>query len=424
MSLEDCRDDLEWCSRCSICKFIPMEVISGYDFVSVCPSIARYNFHSYSAGGKLNMALALLDDRIEYSEKLIEMIYQCQICGGCDVACKYNRDMEPLEALYQFRTKCVEEGQLLPAHMIVIDGLKKEDNMMCGTKSDRGEWAEGLNVKDLTTEQAEVYFHAGCRYCFDKELWPAARNAVNLLFKAGIDVGIMGKDETCCGGRAYELGYQGELTKYAEHNMEMLQTAGVRILVTPCADCYHSFKVLYHKIGRKLNLEVFHITEYIEKLLKDGKIKPVREVPMVVTYHDPCHLGRMGEPWIPWDGVKTKGNGQVILHEPPKQFRRGTYGIYEPPRNILRSIPGLKLVEMVRIRERAWCCGAGGGVIDAFPDFALWTAQERVNEARSTGAEAIVTACPWCKRSLEDALEESGDNLEVFDIMDILTQAI
>ncbi len=424
MTLEDCREDLEWCSRCSMCKFIPMEVISGYDFATVCPSIAKYNFHSYSAGGKLNMALAMLDGRIDYTDKLVEMIYQCQICGACDVSCKYNRDMEPLEALYEFRMKCVGDGQLVPAHMIVIDGLKREDNMMGGSKSQRGDWAKGLDVKDITAEKVEVYFHAGCRYCFDKELWPAARGAVGLLLKAGVDVGIMGKEEACCGGRSYEIGYQGELTKYAEHNMEMLKVAGVKILVTSCADCYYAFKVLYHKIGKKLDVEVLHITEYLERLLKEGKLKPAKKVPMVVTYHDPCHLGRMGEPWIPWEGVRTKGSGQFVLHEPPKEFRRGTHGIYEPPRNILKSIPGLRLVEMVRIRERAWCCGAGGGVIDAFPDFALWTALERVNEAKSTGAEAIVTACPWCKRSLSDAIEESGDGLRIYDVVEILEQAI
>jgi Fe-S oxidoreductase len=423
MTLEDYRDDLEWCSRCSMCKFIPMEVISGYDFSAVCPSISKYNFHSYSAGGKLNMALSMLDGRIEYTDKLLEMVYQCQICGGCDVSCKYNRDMEPLEAIYQFRIKCVEDGQLLPAHLIIIDGLKKEDNMMCKLKSDRGNWAEGLDVKDLTTEKADVYFHAGCRYCFDEELWPAARGAIGILTKAGVDIGIMGKDECCCGGRSYELGYQGELTKYAEHNIEMLKTAGVKTLVTPCADCYHAFKVLYHKIGKKLDVEILHITQFMERLIGEGKLKLTRQVPMVVTYHDPCHLGRMGEPWIPWDGKKIK-SGHITLHEPPKEFRRGTYGIYEPPRNILKNIPGLKFNEMVRIRERAWCCGAGGGVIDAFPDFARWTESERIKEAMTTGAEAIVTACPWCKRNLSDAVSENGDKLRIYDIVEILEQAV
>jgi Fe-S oxidoreductase len=131
----------------------------------------------------------------------------------------------------------------------------------------------------------------------------------------------------------------------------------------------------------------------------------------------------MGEPWIPWDGKKIK-SGFITLHEPPKEFRRGTYGIYEPPRNILKNIPGLKLNEMVRIRERAWCCGAGGGVIDAFPDFARWTASERIKEAMTTGAEAIVTACPWCKRNLSDAVSENGDKLRIYDIVEVLEQAV
>jgi Fe-S oxidoreductase len=422
--LEDCRDDLEWCSRCSMCKFIPMEVISGYDFAAVCPSISKYNFHSYSAGGRLNMALAMLDGRIDYTDKLVEMVYQCQICGGCDVSCKYNRDMEPLEALYQFRMRCVEDGQLVPAHMIVIEGLKKEDNMMGRPKSERGDWADGIGVKDLTREEAEVYFHAGCHYSFDKELWPIARSAINLLAKAGVDVGIMGKDECCCGGRSYEIGYQGELAKYAEHNLEMLKTAGVKTLVTACADCYHAFKVLYHKIGKKPDVEVLHITELIERLMDEGRLKFNRRVPISVTYHDPCHLGRMGEPWIPWEGVRTKGSGLITLHEPPKEFRRGTHGVYEPPRKILEAVPGLRLTEMVRIRERSWCCGAGGGVIDAFPDFALWTASERLKEARTTGAEAIVTACPWCKRNLSDAAAGIGERLQIYDILEILEQAI
>jgi Fe-S oxidoreductase len=291
-------------------------------------------------------------------------------------------------------------------------------------KSERGDWAEGLSVKDLTSEKAEIYFHAGCRYSFDQELWPAVRSAINLLTKSGIEVGIMGRDEVCCGGRAYEIGYEGELTKYAEHNMGMLATAGVKTLVTSCSDCYHSFKILYQKIGKGLDIEVLHVTEYIDRLIKECRIRLTRKVPMTVTYHDPCHLGRMGEPWIPWEGLRTKGSGQFLLHEPPKEFRRGTHGIYEPPRNILKSIPGLRFVEMERIKERAWCCGAGGGVIDAFPDFALWTALERIREAKTTEAEAIVTACPWCKRILSDAIRESSDSLGIYDIVELVEQAI
>jgi Fe-S oxidoreductase len=424
MALADYIKNMIRCSRCSSCKFIPFEQIKSAEYAYICPSIARYNFHTYSGGGKLITSLALLKGRIEYTDKLMEIVYQCHLCGGCDISCKFNRDMEVLEPLYELRTKMVEDGQLHPVHMAVIDGLRKDDNMLQQPKAERGRWAEGIKVKNIYEQKAEVYFHAGCRYSFDSELWPAARSALELLLKAGVDVGIGGKDENCCGGRAFNLGYLGELTKYAENNTEMLRNSGVKTVVTSCSDCYHAFKVLYDKIGLKRNVEVLHITEYLERLIKEGKLQLSKKVPMRVTYHDPCHLGRLGEPWIAWKGVEKKIMGQLIVQDPPKEFRRGTYGVYEPPRNILKSIPGLKLVEMERIKEYAWCCGSGGGVKDAYPDFAIWTGTERLKEAKATGAEAIVTACPWCKRNFTDVIGETQDRFKVFDIVELVQQAI
>jgi Fe-S oxidoreductase len=219
------------------------------------------------------------------------------------------------------------------------------------------------------------------------------------------------------------MGYEGELTKYAEHNTELLKVAGVKTVVTPCADCYYAFKVLYDKIGKKLPVEVLHITEYLARLINEGKLRPSRSIPMTVTYHDPCNLGRKGEPYIHWEGVRTREPTEPTLHVPPKEFRRGTYGIYEPPRDVLRSIPGLRLAEMERIKEYAWCCGAGGGVKDLYPEFAIWSAQERITEAEATGAEAIVTACPWCKRNFTDAISQNGNNLKVYDVVELLNEA-
>jgi Fe-S oxidoreductase len=406
-----------------------MQRIQSKRYSYICPSISRYNFHVYSGGGKLNYATSLLEGRIDdISDEMLEVLYRCCACGACDVACKYNMDNEVLEPIYELRIRAVEEGRLVPELIPTIDSLKKEDNQMGRLKEERGNWAEGLDVKHLTKERAEVYFHAGCRYSFDEELWPTARAAVELLQKAGVEVGIMGKEETCCAGRAYEVGYEGELVKYANHTSEMLKTAGVKILVTPCADCYMTFKVLYHKIGKKLDVEVLHITEYLDDLVKEGKLILKKNVPIHVTYHDPCHLGRLGEAYYdmapPWKGEEVKVYQQVVVYEPVVEFRRGTFGIYEPPRDILKAIPGIKLTEMERIREYAWCCGAGGGVIDSNPDFARWTANERIEEAKATGAEAIATACPWCKRNFLDAIEESGDKLEVYDLVELVQQAI
>jgi Fe-S oxidoreductase len=424
MAWQDYEHDMKRCTRCSYCKWIPWRFMQNTDFMSGCPSVARYNWHAYAAGGKFNIAYSLLRDRIEISDAFLDIIYKCQMDGSCDISCKVQQDLEPLQLMQELRIKCVEDGRLLPAHMMVIDGLQKEDNMMQALKADRGKWADGLDVKDLTRESAEVVYHAGCRYSFDEELWPVARGGLALLREAGVDVGIMGADEACCGGRAYELGYAGELTKYAEHQMEAFRTAGVKALVTPCADCYATFKVLYDRIGKKLGIEVYHMTQYLHRLIKEGRIRLTREVPLTVTYHDPCHLGRLGEPWIHWQGKEIKRSIQMVLHDPPKKYRRGANGVYETPREILKSIPGLRFVEMYRIREYAWCCGAGGGVIDAYPDFAIWTGAERLREAKAVGAGAIVSACPWCRRNFLDTAKATGNNIEVYDIIELIQKAM
>ncbi len=164
--------------------------------------------------------------------------------------------------------------------------------------------------------------------------------------------------------------------------------------------------------------------EFIERLIKEGKIKFTKTVPMRVTYHDPCHLGRRGEPYVPWDGVEKKIRGQIVIYDPPKPRYNGAFGVYESPRNVLKSIHGIELVEMERIREFAWCCGAGGGVREAYPDFSSWVANEQIEEAKSTGAEALVTACSWCERNFLDATSSNGNNIGVYDIIELIEQAL
>jgi Fe-S oxidoreductase len=167
---------------------------------------------------------------------------------------------------------------------------------------------------------------------------------------------------------------------------------------------------------------VLHISEYMQQLLKNKKLKLRRSVDLAVTYHDPCHLGRLGEPWVHWQGKKVPGDRFVF--DPPKAYRRGTHGVYEPPRDVLKSIAGIKLTEMTRIREYAWCCGAGGGVRESNPEFAQWTARERIEEAETTGAEAMVTACAGCEKNFSEAIKATGSRLKVYDIVELVEQAI
>jgi len=422
MALEDYRDDMEMCCRCSDCKFVPLEKIGGLEHANVCPSISRYNFHAYSGGGRLNFAMALLEKEIGYPDKLLEVVYNCQMCGACDISCKYGIDMEVLEPINELRIKCVEDGHTVRPLDRVITSMQKQGTMVPGARAKRGQWAEGLGLKDYTKQKAKVIYHAGCRTCYDDDMWRVARATLKLLQKAGVDAGIAYDKEVCCGSRAYQMGYREDFISQAKKNAEMFEKAGAETLVTGCADCYYGFKVLYDKFNLKGKLEVLHTTEYLDRLIKEGRLKPTKKVNARVTYHDPCHLGRLGEAYIHWQGKPVPG--QIRVFDPPKEFRRGTHGVYEPPRNVLKAIPGIKLVEMDRVKEYAWCCGAGGGVSETNPDYARWTASERITEAEETGAEAIVTACPGCERIFKDTVKGNGSSLKIYDVIELLEKAV
>ena len=424
MALEEYRAEMETCCRCSACKFIPLEKVTGYEYADVCPSISRYNFHTYSGGGRMGFGLGLIGGRVDYTPKTAEVIYNCHLCGACDVSCKYAMEFDVLEPLYAMREDCVKSGQTVPVWDRLVETMKKQGPMVLGANGKRGRWFKELGVKDYTKEKASVIYHAGCLASYDAASGNVAAATISLLGKAGVDVGIAKDGELCCGGRAYEMGYRDDAIEQAKLNINRVKESGATELVTGCAHCYQYFKVLYPKLGLDLGVKVSHTTEYLAGLLAQGKLRPTKPVDMTLTYHDPCHLGRLSEPWIAWQGVQRERHFRV--YDPPRTLRRGTYGVYEPPRDLLRSIPGVRLMEMDRIKEYAWCCGAGGGVKETNPEFSAWTAAERLSEAESTGAEALVTACPHCAQNLKGtgSAAGTGSGLAVYDVVEILDKAI
>lgn len=376
------------CSRCGTCK----------DFFSLylpsCPPGERFQFEAYFPGGRMSIGRGLQKGALSLDdEDVLERIYTCTACRACEESCASLHKEHIVEVIEAMRQMAVSEVGLLPAHEIMIEGLRNNDNVLDKPKAERGAWSEGLGLKDITGEKADVIYHAGCMLSFDPELWGAARDAIALLQQAGVDIGTAGKEEACCGGRAYEIGHLGEFTKYAEHNLETYNGAGAAKVIVSCSDGYSHIKLLYPKVNIKMNFEVLHIVEYLAQLIKEGRLTFAKQVPMKVTYHDPCHLGRYA-------------------------------GIYDPPRDILRSIPGLELIEMERSREYSWCCGAGAGVKEVYPELSLWTASERIREAVATGADALVTSCPWCERNFKDAIKEYGETIEVYDIAEVARKAI
>jgi len=428
-TLEDYLNDLKRCCHCSMCKFIPLIQIKNSRYSQVCPAISQKHFHAFCAGGKMHAALALLEGRIEANQDLLDVVYQCSTCGGCDVSCKHNRDLEPLEALFALRAHLVREGVgPLPEHEPILKSMRNYDNVWQQPRHMKGRWAKDISVKDprvkdLTKESAKVLYFAGCTFSLQPDLMRVPLDTLGILLEAGVDVGILGSDEPCCASPAFTIGDHDFFMEKAAANIRMFNDLGIKKVVTSCAGCFGVMSGKYPAV-EKMDFEVMHAVSYIEELIREGRIKLTEPVRMKVTYHDPCHLGRQSEPYIPWDGKEEKVLNSVVIHEPPKKYRRGTLGVYEAPRAVMRAIPGLELAEMHRIREYAFCCGSGGGVKTAFPTFALNAAKERVSEALETGAEALVTACPWCEANLGEALAEGNGGMRLLDFIDLVKTAM
>lgn len=420
MSLEKYRWDLVNCERCSMCKWVHPWTVKSKERAVVCPSMKKYLYDAYSAQGRFDLARALLEGEIELTPKALEVIYTCTLCGACDVICKFSRDMEPLEILHELRSLAVKEGKgPLPGHMPAVESIQKNSNPWLQPRARRAHWARKLGLKDLNKEKAEVLYFAGCTYSYNANLQQVAQSTARIMQEAGVDVGILGTGENCCASPALKVGMTDLFREFAQNNITMLNDLGVKTVVTSCAGCYGVFRSQYPAVG-KMNFEVVHSVEIIDRLIQDGTLKFTKKIPMKVTWHDPCHSGRGGEKQNIWEGERLKWG----LSDPPRERNFGADGVYDAPRNILKALPGIELVEMERIREFSWCCGAGGGVKSAFPEFALESALERIDEAKATGARAVVTSCPWCESNLADAIVADGSKIQLYSLVELVAQAL
>jgi heterodisulfide reductase subunit D len=208
--------------------------------------------------------------------------------------------------------------------------------------------------------------------------------------EAGVDFGMLGSAELCCGSTITRVGDVKNFGKVKAKCLELLNGLGIRTIVTACAGCHST---LSHSYKGDLVPEVVHMTEFMARLAQQGRLPFKREVEKTVTYHDPCHIGRYSR-------------------------------IFDAPRAVLGAIPGVKFREMERIREWSLCCGAGGGCKTAYPDYAQWAAMKRIDEATDTGAEIIVSACPFCENNLGDAALAGNYALEVMDLMALVNMAL
>jgi Fe-S oxidoreductase len=411
-TLADYRHTMESCNHCGQCKWVLGPKTRGYDFAEICPIHMQFHFDAYSGQGLLHIAQELLNGELQHDPGLRDLVYSCTMCGACDTNCKSIRDMEVLDTILALRAKLVEDGAgPMPEHARMAAAVERTHNIYGRPHAERGAWAGKPGRSEPVT-----YF-AGCAASYQRT--DIARNTVRILEAAGVPHTVLGTDEQCCGGPLWRTGQRDAAARQVRANLEALERRGVKTVVTSCAECFGTLRGYYPRVA-PLPFEVKHISEVVQEALTAGRLRFSRPLPATLTWHDPCLLGRLSEPYVPWQGeIQAFG-----YHEPPKTWRRGQHGVYDAPRRVLGAIAGVKVVEMVRNEENALCCGGGGGVREVFPEQARTTAAERIREATATGADTLVSACPFCQDTFEDGLGREPGALKYRDFTQVVVDAL
>jgi len=322
-----------------------------------------------------------------------EDIWRCTTCGRCVEQCP--RGVQQIELGVSLRRIATEYGVFpTPVKSIrtISAGLTAQGNPFGEERKNRADWAKGLSVKTFT-EGMEILYFPGCYPSYDPRLKKVATATANILNRAGVDFGILGSKENCCGESIRKTGDEELFKRLARENIKTFIDNGVKKIVVSSPHCYHTFKNEYPEF--MANFEVVHSSQYLFELIDKGRLELKKEYGKNVTYHDPCYLGRHN-------------------------------GIYDEPREVLKKVPGLELDEMSDSRENSLCCGGGGGRIwmetpkgERFSDL-------RLEQAIGVGAEVLATCCPYCITNFEDSRlnMEDSEALEIKDITEIIQEVI
>ena len=320
-------------------------------------------------------------------------IWRCTTCGTCPQRCP--RDVRQIDSGVALRRLATEYG-VFPENVRPVraasGNLNTVGNPFGETRESRADWAKDLSVRPFEKGMEVLYF-SGCYLSYDRRLRKVAAATARVLQKAGVEFGILGSKENCCGESIRKAGDEEVFKHLAKENIKTFVDNDVKKVLVSSPHCYHTFKNEYPEF--MVHFEVVHVNQFLRELLESGRLKLEGEFAKRVTYHDPCYLGRHN-------------------------------GIYDEPRDVLRKVPGLEFAEMPDRREDSLCCGGGGGRIwmdtprgERFSDL-------RVAQAVEGGAQVLATSCPYCITMLEDSRLglKDAESLVVKDITEILQEAL
>ncbi|MHA1301069.1 MAG: (Fe-S)-binding protein [Candidatus Helarchaeota archaeon] len=380
MNLSDLKDWLYRCPKCNSCKYIYK------DYSKSCPSGEKFRWETYWSSGKVWMAFALKSGELEWSDTIVKAIFSCPLCGNCAEQCEQEISEHLIDIFEALRVEAVKSGYgPLPEQKAYSRYAKEKHNPYNETHEERTKW---MNNSAVSNENAEILYFVGCTSSYrEKEIAKATLE----IFK-NLDLNFtVSKDEWCCGSPLLRTGQINDANELINHNIDLFKKLKIKKIITSCAGCYRTLTKDYPNL-KDIGIEVQHISDFLLDIIKNDKLK-LKEIPTKVTYHDPCHIGRHS-------------------------------GLYDSPRDVIKSIPGVELVEMRRNRANSWCCGAGGGVKSSFKDWAVEISIERIKEAEETETEILLSSCPFCHRNLNDAIKESNSKLKMMDIVEFLKERL
>jgi Fe-S oxidoreductase len=317
-------------------------------------------------------------------------LWNCATCKLCESTCP--RGVQIMDILHALRVIGYEEKKSPKKLDEPLWGVYEDANPWGGKKGQRAKWAESLGIKDAAKSKAKYLLYVGCAASFDPRLQKISRSLAKILGEAGVDFGILGEKEDCCGDVIYHIGEEGFLEELVQRNLAEFGKTGADAVISISPHCFNMFKSVYPKYGKMV--PAYHYTEFLSELIEKELLPIVSsENKLDVTYHDPCYLGRY-------------------------------HGIYEEPRKILESLPGAKMTEMAENKGNALCCGGGGGQM-WMESIGERPSHQRVLQAVESGASVLATSCPYCVQNLEDAAKTKGlAALQVMDVAEIVANRI
>jgi Fe-S oxidoreductase len=373
--------ELTACLQCGYC----ISVCEAHDqspWESVTPRGKIYYLNQLSSSGGVD---GILKREVALSPYFVDAMYKCTGCGTCEVVCHANIHL--VELWETARKWLVDEGVgPMSAHVGMAKKVAEVHNPYGGDPAKRDDWWP-KEVKKA--EVPDVIFFAGCTGAYRQQIIP--QTGVRILDRAGVKVSSLGTEEWCCSSPLLRTGTHTATLGCAETVVEKADGVGAKDMVMTCSGCYKTVSSDFGKFYARVGQNVYHFSQYVEKLINARKLPLNHEFKAKVTYHDPCHMGRH-------------------------------MGVYDPPRNVLKKIKGIEFIEMDRNRENSRCCGAGGGYKSQYNDFAVNVAVSRIRDAEATGAEILVTCCPFCVTNLSQGAAKIKSKIKVMDLGEVLLQ--